>query len=267
MSGEYLMSVNRLRKWMECPAACMAYIRGRYRAEASQAMHVGQYVTLALLQPDKLAAWIEANKDVTCKKSGELLKVFIDAEQIVAEARADAKFMDDIRGIPETTIDFDFEGVKWRAIPDIVQPETGTLVDLKRAAQMTKYDEGLRKRVPFYDGRHGTSYWSQIAMYRHAYRAKYGEFPDNCALACLIGDNPTGRRVYLMGHDPRFIVESLCAARVQREVQRCMDGGTPPRGPQVYDAESDELYGINAECDCDWCRRLPCVTVEAKSYV
>lgn len=267
MTAPYQMSVNRLRKWMDCPSACLAYIRGAYKPRPTQAMLVGQYVTTALFYPAKLEAWQRENAAaITAKRGGELLKAFVDAAGVVEQARADADFMAGLQGEPEPEIYFALDGVTWLAKPDVVQAETGTLVDLKRVAQLTVFDEGIRRRVPFYDGRLGSSYWSQMAIYRAAFKARFGEYPSNVALACLIGESPVARRIYLMADEARFQAECIVASEVQTLVLDALQNGTTRRGIQVWDSQRGEFFEPDGgECDCAWCRGGPCRNVTARS--
>jgi hypothetical protein len=270
--SSHQMSVSRFRRFMDCPAAAVAYYHKEYKDEPTQAMLLGQYYSVALLTPDLEPQWLEANAEHVFSKraaKGEpaMLKAWIDARELVAEARRDAAFMAAIEGVPEAPIEFDLEGVRWLALPDKVQPETRTLIDLKRAAMDRDYDERLRRYVAYYDGALGTSYWFQLAIYRMAYKARYGEFPVNVALAVLYGSNPVGREIITFDREQRFEAEIICAAALQRDFVAMLDGSKPVRvGPVNYDIESDEITYATV-CRCAYCRKSRMIETVATSAI
>lgn len=253
-NAEY-MSVSQYKAWIKCAAKQSAIVRGDWVEEEKAAFAFGRYVDIALLTPDKLAAELESNQDAYVTKKKEPRAWVADADACVNRCKSDPYFMQHLEGEHQVCVAFDLFGVKWRSMIDILNRDTGALVDLKTTANIddTSWSDEHQTRVPFYEL---YSYWLQFAVYREAVNALWGEYPKLCAIAAVSKQTPPDIR----------IIEMNSPTRYQRELD-----GIKANLPRIMATKRGEITPERCET-CDYCRatrvltsREPAISVATES--
>lgn len=188
-AGLRYFSNSQVTKLRECSAKEIACITGKWkRDEPSDAMLIGSYVDRALLTPESLDEWCECN--IHLMRSEKTKKAYawtFLAPKMVERARRDDSFMRVLTGKPQDYITWSMFGHEWKAALDIVNVEKSYFADLKTCPELGRdyWDDELRKKVAWYH-----VYFQQIAVYREAYKAKYGKHPSVAFLAAVTKQDP-----------------------------------------------------------------------------
>lgn len=251
-SNRAYMSNHQMKSWLSCAAREKAIQDGRYAPPDKEVFLLGQYVDRALTQPESFDEWIKEHrldfrKDPTaadlnkvgCKTTkeefldanphlrgtGEEYGFVATAKAMIARARRDEMFMNSLDGEHQVVITFDLFGVPFKAMLDAARPDIKAFTDLKTCGSLDQwqYDEELKIRTPFYES---FGYWTQFSIYREAYRAKYGEWPDFAFMAAVTKQKEAGADepspdlgLYLFDDRERFEVE---LAQIEERLPRVM---------------------------------------------
>ena len=161
-ANQEYMSVSQYKAFMNCEAAAMASISGRYERPTTRALLVGSFVDRYF--EGTLDEFLKENPTLYTRKH-ELRAEFKRANQIIEAVKTDPKFMDAMSGEKQRIFTFDLFGVKWKAKLDSYNPGKA-ITDLKVVARMDKlpmwrydiqgavYQKGVEivtgEKLPFY---------------------------------------------------------------------------------------------------------------------
>jgi hypothetical protein len=177
------MSNSQYKSWIDCAAKQAAIMRGEWVEDEKEALLVGSYVDRAILTPDELPAFIERNKDSIQTKKGEPRAAFAIADKMIQRVKRDDLFMGSLDGCHQEVVAWEMFGIQWRAMFDAVDPDRGTLVDLKTVRDFAlQWNADMKMKLPFYES---WNYWRQLAVYREGYKSKYGDYPTITAIAAV----------------------------------------------------------------------------------
>ena len=146
-ANQEYMSVSQYKAFMNCEAAAMASISGRYERPTTRALLVGSFVDRYF--EGTLDEFMKENPVLYTRKH-ELRAEFKRANQIIEAVKTDPKFMDAMSGEKQRIFTFELFGVKWKA-------KEGTLKGGYNYAHFTIYDnvnisqERLEEIVSQYD--------------------------------------------------------------------------------------------------------------------
>jgi hypothetical protein len=168
---------------MECAEKQAAIIRGEWVVDERAALLVRSYLDKAILTPHKLESFMEKNEDAIITKRGEKRAAFVIADKVILRVKRDDLFMGSLDGCHQEVVTWEMFGIEWRAMFDAVDPERGTLVDLKTVRDFAlTWNADMKMKLPFYES---WNYWRQLAIYREGYKSKYNEYPTITAIAAV----------------------------------------------------------------------------------
>ena len=161
-ANQEYMSVSQYKAFMNCEAAAMASISGKYERPTTRALLVGSFVDRYF--EGTLNEFLKENPALYTRKH-ELRAEFKRANQIIETVKTDPKFMDAMSGEKQRIFTFELFGVKWKAKLDSYNPGKA-ITDLKVVARMDKlpmwrydlqgaiYQKGVEivtgEKLPFY---------------------------------------------------------------------------------------------------------------------
>lgn len=128
------MSVSQYKDFQRCEAMAMANLTGEWEKPKTTALMVGSYVD----------AWFEgtlvefkADHPELYKKDGSLKAEYSYADQLIAFARMDPKFMDYMAGEKQVIMTAELFGTPWKIKIDSYHPGA-SIVDLKVMRSMER---------------------------------------------------------------------------------------------------------------------------------
>ena len=197
------MSNSQYKAWMDCPARQTAKMLGKWYEDEPMAFLIGKYVDTALLTPDLLNGFVERNHMSLFTTRGDKPRAeTMLADGMIDRCKRDELFMGALDGDHQELVTWEMFGIKWRALFDAVDYKRGTLVDLKTVKDFEPvWCDKTRARLPFYE-RYG--YWTQLAIYREAYKSKAGEYPKVTAIAAVSKHKFPRLKVIQFDNDERF---------------------------------------------------------------
>ena len=133
-ANQEYMSVSQYKAFMNCEAAAMASISGKYERPTTRALLVGSFVDRYF--EGTLNEFLKENPALYTRKH-ELRAEFKRANQIIETVKTDPKFMDAMSGEKQRIFTFELFGVKWKAKLDSYNPGKA-ITDLKVVARMDK---------------------------------------------------------------------------------------------------------------------------------
>ena len=252
-SDKAFWSASTWREFSACPSAFVARLNGEYKKPTSKAMLVGSYVDRALLTPDKLQSWIEEHgDDLFCGKDGATPTADLRRGlQMVEVARKSEDFMRLLSGDHQAIVEFELFGWPWKAMLDVADEPSSTLVDLKTTAELTAEDwsGAIRRYRPWYD-----EYIPQLAVYREAFRAKYGSYPQNIALAVVTRQDPPALGV---------IDFARCVPRMEQAIRGIESEIKWRSAVRAGEMPPPSINAKGLPCDCPLCRTKGVLRYEA----
>lgn len=262
------MSSHQFANWVECPE-CEAYRqRGEYSEdlidvfeESSKALALGSYVDCALTQPDHLAEFMRREESRWFRKERKTKQrpvpgfdydsptALLEAGQrMVRRAKRSELFMASLKGEYQVIIVWEMYGIWWKAMLDLVDSETCSAGDVKTTASIsgTFWNSELRAHVPFYEN---FNYWRQFAIYREAYKAKYGKYPDYFFMPTVSSEKHPDIEIFLFDEIDRFETEL-------RKIEE--------KAPQVIAWKSGTENPKRCE-KCDYCKETKVLTTVTRA--
>jgi len=235
------MSNSQYKGWMDCAAKQAAIMRGEWVEGEREALLVGSYVDKAILTPAELPAFIERNKDSIQTKKGEPRAAFAIADKMVERVKRDDLFMGSLDGCHQEVVTWEMFGVPFRAMFDAVDPNRGTLVDLKTVRDFAlTWNAAASMKLPFYES---WNYWRQLAIYREGYKSKYGDYPTITAIAAVSKHE----------HPRLKVIQFDNAERFARELDK-IEVNLPQIIAYRDEALSRAVIVVLPRCeDCDYC--------------
>lgn len=132
------MSVSQFKKWVECEAESMAYLKGEIERQPNKAMLVGSYIHAAFESDDAFNQFIEENKSAILKKNGGKYADFEKADLIIDSLKKDKFAMFAMTGKKEQIYTANLFGTDWKIKVDNVNPQLGFFSDLKTTTDLHK---------------------------------------------------------------------------------------------------------------------------------
>lgn len=174
-----------------CEKRAMAMLKGEYKKETSTAMLVGSYVDSYF--EGSLDQFKKENPEIFTQK-GELKSNFKQAEEMIARAEKDAKFMSYMSGEKQVIMTGYLFGCDWKIKIDSYIPDKA-IVDLKTTADLHR-----AWRVQDYGYASVAEYWGytlQMAVYQKIVEINTGKkLP--CILAFITKeDSPELKLCYI----------------------------------------------------------------------
>lgn len=178
----FRMSFSQLTRFVECPAAAMANLRGEWEYPKTDALLVGSYFHSAFESETAFQALINANREeIFQKRNGKKYADFIKADQMIERIRNDKTAMFFMTGRHEVKIEGDIDGVHFVAKIDCLNEKHHFFADLKSVSEIrsgewieyTDRETGCkrRKKVSFIEAR---KYHWQMAIYQELIRQNFG---------------------------------------------------------------------------------------------
>ena len=121
------------------------------------------------------------------------------------------------------------------------------LCDLKttRSVSHTEWHPQAKRHVPWYEVQ---GYWRQLAVYREAYRAKYGEHPAHVLIAAVSSEEVPALRVLRFADSTRFANELATIAQWMPTVLRWKAGEIFDHPAKAYRCEECEYCRASYKC-------------------
>lgn len=241
------MSNSQFKSFRECPARTVAELRGDHKSGDKEAMMLGSYIDRALLTTETLLPWLKRDdvKPWFVRKDGKPSALMAKGVRMVERARSDDNFMASLFGDHQVYVTFTMFGAEWKAAMDSCwhAPGDGMLTDLKTTASLsrTEWHPQAKRHVPFYEA---FGYWRQMAVYREAYRAKFGEYPAHVMLAVVSSEEVPGLRVLRFNNAARFANELDTIRQWMPTVARWKAGEIFDHPARTYRCE-----------ECEYCRK------------
>ena len=108
----FRMSFSQLNRFVECPAAAMANLRGEWKYPKTDALLLGSYFHSAFESETAFQALINANREcIFQKRNGKKYADFIKADLMIERIRKDKTAMFFMSGRHEVKIDGEIDGV------------------------------------------------------------------------------------------------------------------------------------------------------------
>lgn len=144
------MTFSQFSNFMNCEAAALAMVEGKWELEPTTSLLVGQYVEACLC--DKQEEF-EENHPEMFKKTGDkgLKSDFVIAQKMVEKAKKDKVFMSYLTGEQQVIKTGEICGVPIKTKSDFLVPNT-RIVDLKTVKDFSLQWNG-REKVPFIESR------------------------------------------------------------------------------------------------------------------
>lgn len=135
-----------------CEAKAMAEINGEFVRPTTSALLLGQYVDIALTEPDKMDSFIEQHPELISSRGatvGQLKSEFKHADDMIDRVKKDAKLMKYLDGETQTVMTGNLFGLPFKIKMDVYIPHKA-IVDLKTVESLYKgYYVPNRGRVTF----------------------------------------------------------------------------------------------------------------------
>lgn len=192
------LSNSQFGDWLECPRKEWAIQRGEWpERETTRAMLRGTYVDKALTQPEQFDAWYEQNKKQIEGKSGKYAE-FKLANKMIKRVKKDPLAVDILSTKSQQRLEGEIGGVTWIGFPDLIDPESQVIVDLKTIPDFSDQwarRDGRNKKVSWYNSR---NWWRMATVYRSLAQNIFGgEDWEVYVLAVSVEDPPGIRGVVL----------------------------------------------------------------------
>ena len=130
------MSVSQFKRFVQCPAAAMAELKGEYVPERGRALLLGSYVDECLTGTEQsLRKFIEENYSELYKKNGELYADVAQALETVKRVEQQPLMMHYLSGKHQVIMTGEIEGVPFKIKMDSFDPEE-YIADLKYMASL-----------------------------------------------------------------------------------------------------------------------------------
>lgn len=217
-------SVSQLKAFVNCPSGWRSkYVEGKAEDQKSKAMLIGSYVDVALLEPEKLYAFKDANRDDLHQKNGKLYAEFRHADTMVEAVRgqdAARRLIDRCRE-RQNILTGEVFGHTFKCKLDMLDPATGCLVDLK-----TTRDVFHREWVPRHSAKMDWitvwDYWLQMYVYMEICEQNGIEIKE-CLILAVDSKPIPAVRLFDM-NVPSALMDAK--RRLQVALKRLQDGST-----------------------------------------
>ena len=211
MSKDHL-SFSAINGFMECEARQKALDDGLWEFKESQGMLEGRLLE-AILCNDAYPAG-------TTKKDGSLYAWAKGITETANRMKKDRLIEEFLLGEYQKKYEFEFDGINYISIPDIVNDKENRIVDIKKTTSLLpQYSQKFGTRVMFYTER---NYFLQLALAWHVRGRK-----DRCYLMAATSENPGDFIIYeLSMADMSIALDDVLI--VHKHILDVRTGVTPP---------------------------------------
>jgi hypothetical protein len=169
-----VLSNSGYKLFTRCQAQWLAWVKGEYQGEETEALVVGRYVHTALLEPEKMVEFVKENEKEVIARSGPnkggKKAPFVEADTMVAAVRRQPFASSFLVGDVETVLEGEVGGRKWKGKTDVINVDAGRIVDLKTTEAFgTVWAPSEGERRPWHE-----YIWSQAALYCELARQEFG---------------------------------------------------------------------------------------------
>jgi hypothetical protein len=128
-------SVSQLKRFMECPAAAMAELKGEYTPDRGRALILGSYVDEALTGTEESFKQFceEQREELYQKRGGKKLADVVQADEAIAKAKQQPLIVEYLEGEKQKIFTGVIDGVLFKGKLDIYK-DGERIVDLKYVA-------------------------------------------------------------------------------------------------------------------------------------
>lgn len=173
-------SASLIKSFLECPAKAIAELNGEYTRPVSTALLVGSYVDAYFDGEDAFEAFTETHPEIF-KKDGSLKADYVNADAMIARAKADPVFMQYLAGVRQKIFTGTIFGFPFKAKFDFYIPGE-RIVDLKTARDLKPVYKPGEGMLTFADA---WNYPLQMAIYQ---KLEGNNLP--CYLAVVTKEDP-----------------------------------------------------------------------------
>lgn len=166
-ASQAFWSVSQFKTFNRCEAMGLAEAKGWYKREMSDALLIGSYVDAYF--SDEMLEFKEEYGHLMCKRNGELLAKFKNADKMIERVEMDPLMMEYLSGDKQTIMTGELFGVPWKAKFDVYDEER--IVDLKTVKDFEDIYDPEKGRVSWIE------YWGydiQGAVYQRIEQAVTG---------------------------------------------------------------------------------------------
>ncbi|GAA0415316.1 MULTISPECIES: PD-(D/E)XK nuclease-like domain-containing protein [Virgibacillus] len=237
------MSVSQFKRFIECEAKTMAYLKGEYKEPTSSAMLVGSYTHAAFESEEAFNQFIEENNGSIFKKRGGKYQDYEQADLMIESLKNDPFAMFAMTGEKEQIYTANLFGVDWKCKIDNINHQHHFLSDLKTTQDIHKryWSEKYDGWVSFIER---WDYVLQMAIYRKIIEQNTGYLYTPYVVAVSKEKQPNKAVVYF--DETRFDFEyEYTEAKMQR-IMEVKNGEVDPVscGKCDYCKSKKKLNGV-----------------------
>lgn len=243
------LSCSQYEAFLECEAAALAKIQGRWSPPESEAFLVGNFFHTAFEGPEAHEQFIEEHQAEIMTKQGKLRAAFVKAQEMIEVALADPEIrhLVELPGENEKIMTGKLFGrYPWRIRVDkyITEPFR-TILDWKTVANVweSRWVDELRQRGSFVEQ---FNYPFRAAVYVEIEKQYSGSETDPAFwLVCISKQDPPDKALITMNHRQRFDVELEKIREKIYRIQQIKDGlGVPKRCGRCAYCRSTKRLGM-----------------------
>ncbi|GAQ17995.1 hypothetical protein OPHB3_1934 [Oceanobacillus picturae] len=250
MDRQY-MSVSQFKKFVECEAESMAYLKGEIDRKPNKAMLVGSYTHAAFESDEVFDQFLQDNNSVIFKSNGGKYADFQKADALIETLKNDNFAMFAMTGEKERIFTANLFGVDWKIKVDNVNFQNGFFSDLKTAQDIhkrywsNKYD-GWVSFVEMWD------YVLQMAIYRKVIEQSEGMTLTPYIVAVSKEDIPNKAVIHF--DESRFEFEYEYAEMKLERIMKVKNGEVDPEacGKCDYCKSKKKLQGTVEVANLIW---------------
>ena len=205
------MSCSQYQGFLECEAAAMAKLEGRYTPPASKAFTVGNYFHTYFESEEAHRQFCAENaEEIYKKRGGGKYAEYEQADMMIATAMADPviKNLVDMDGENEKIMTGELMGkYPWRIRTDKYIPKPAMIIDWKTVANIreTAYNIRLGQRASFV---RNFDYVMRAAVYIDIEKRYIGKESDAAfLLVCLSKQDPVDKEIITVNHRQSLDIE------------------------------------------------------------
>ena len=232
------MSCSQYQSWLECEAATLAKLQGRYTEEPTEALIVGNYVHTYFEGEQAHREFLAQNADAIFKTKTVKGETVITGKYAAYE-KADAmihalenypaaKAFIDKPGENEVIFTGELFGMPWRIRVDKYIPLMNTIVDYKTVADLhkTEYDPEYGAKVPFLIT---YGYFMRAAVYTEIYKQSQGtDIDPHFLLLCVTKQDPPDKEVFRLNDRDVYDIELEKVKKHIPRIKRIKEGSIKP---------------------------------------
>lgn len=234
------MSCSQYQGWLECEAAMVAKLQGRFTAEPSEAFLVGNYVHSYLESEEAHDEFLRENfdsifKTKTDKKTGETIVTgkyapFEKADNMLAAFYRSPiiKRYIDAPGENEKIMYGEIFGMPWRIRIDKYIPSQNTILDYKTCADLNKveYNPATGQKESFIET---YGYVMRAAVYTEIYKQfENKDIDPYFLLLCVTKQDIPDIDIFMLNHRERYDFELETLKTKLARIKRVKEGSVKP---------------------------------------